>query len=159
ADANADNIYEVTVQVSDGAGGIDTQAIAVTITNVAGISPPASNAATITGTGEEDVLNGLGGANNIPGLGGNDPLGRGGGADTLRGSAGNGRWVGGTGRDVRLGGMGDDTVVCAFGDGAAPVDGGADTDSLDVIGTAGNNVLDVIFDGASITNFEGGTVT
>jgi Cadherin domain len=41
ADANADNIYEVTVQVSDGAGGIDTQAIAVTVTNVAGISPDA----------------------------------------------------------------------------------------------------------------------
>src|SRR5262249_11868656 len=38
-------------------------------------------------------------------------------------------------------------------------DGGADTDSLRVIGTTGNNVLDVIFDGASITSFEGGTVT
>ncbi len=30
-DANGDNIYEVTVQVSDGAGGTDTQAISVTV--------------------------------------------------------------------------------------------------------------------------------
>ncbi len=33
-DAGANNIYDVTVQVSDGAGGIDTQAIAVTVTAV-----------------------------------------------------------------------------------------------------------------------------
>ncbi len=33
-DAGADNVYDVTVQVSDGLGGIDTQAIAVTVTNV-----------------------------------------------------------------------------------------------------------------------------
>ena len=46
ADANGDNIYEVTVQASDGAGGIDTQAITVTVANVAGISPPPSNTST-----------------------------------------------------------------------------------------------------------------
>jgi trimeric autotransporter adhesin len=33
-DAGADNVYDVTVQVSDGAGGTDTQAIAVTVTPV-----------------------------------------------------------------------------------------------------------------------------
>jgi hypothetical protein len=33
-DANGDNVYDVTVQVSDGNGGVDTQAIAVTVTNV-----------------------------------------------------------------------------------------------------------------------------
>jgi cadherin domain-containing protein/Big-like domain-containing protein len=33
-DANADNVYEVTVQVSDGNGGTDTQALSVTVTNV-----------------------------------------------------------------------------------------------------------------------------
>ncbi len=32
-DVGANNVYDVTVQVSDGLGGIDTQAIAVTITN------------------------------------------------------------------------------------------------------------------------------
>ncbi len=34
ADAGADNVYDVTVQVADGNGGFDTQAIAVTVTNV-----------------------------------------------------------------------------------------------------------------------------
>jgi Ca2+-binding RTX toxin-like protein len=33
-DVGANNVYDVTVQVSDGLGGIDTQAIAVTITNI-----------------------------------------------------------------------------------------------------------------------------
>src|SRR5581483_1478007 len=34
ADVGANNVYDVTVQVSDGNGGSDTQAIAVTVTNV-----------------------------------------------------------------------------------------------------------------------------
>lgn len=34
ADANTDNVYEVTVQVSDGVGGIDSQDISVTVTDV-----------------------------------------------------------------------------------------------------------------------------
>ncbi len=34
SDADANNVYEVTVQVSDGNGGMDTQAIAVTVTNL-----------------------------------------------------------------------------------------------------------------------------
>ncbi|MEG1991026.1 MAG: cadherin repeat domain-containing protein, partial [Christensenella sp.] len=33
-DTGANNVYDVTVQVSDGIGGTDTQAIAVTVTNV-----------------------------------------------------------------------------------------------------------------------------
>jgi len=33
-DADTDNVYEVTVQVSDGAGGTDSQAISVTVTDV-----------------------------------------------------------------------------------------------------------------------------
>ena len=33
-DFDADGIYEVTVQVSDGNGGTDTQAISVTVTDV-----------------------------------------------------------------------------------------------------------------------------
>src|SRR5206468_5054845 len=35
-DAGANNVYDVTVQVSDGNGGSDTQAIAGTVQNVAG---------------------------------------------------------------------------------------------------------------------------
>jgi hypothetical protein len=35
-DVGANNVYDVTVQVSDGQGGLDTQAIAVTVTDVNG---------------------------------------------------------------------------------------------------------------------------
>ena len=52
-DANADNVYDVTVRVSDGAGGSDTQALAVTVTsaNDAPVGVPA-----ITGTVVEDQI-------------------------------------------------------------------------------------------------------
>ena len=38
-DANFDNVYVVIVQASDGAGGNETQAILVTVTNVNDNSP------------------------------------------------------------------------------------------------------------------------
>src|SRR5262249_54028313 len=34
ADAGANNVYDVTIRVADGRGGTDSQAIAVTVTNV-----------------------------------------------------------------------------------------------------------------------------
>ena len=46
ADAGADNIYNVTVQVSDGAGGITTQAVTVTVTAVNDNTPVITSAAT-----------------------------------------------------------------------------------------------------------------
>jgi Ca2+-binding RTX toxin-like protein len=176
ADTGSDNTYDVTVQVSDGNGGSDAQDIAVTVTNVAGIAPPASNAATITGTGEEDVLTGLNGANMLQGLGGNDILtGNGGndtldgglghdimsggaGADTLNGGQSNDTATGGTGNDTVNGGQGNDTLNYVIGDGADTVDGGGDLDTLNITGTAANNTLNVIFDGTALSNFEGGTV-
>ena len=39
ADQGANNVYDVTVQVGDGNGGTDTQALAVTVTNVNEFSP------------------------------------------------------------------------------------------------------------------------
>ena len=51
ADAGGDNIYDVTVQVSDGQGGSDTQAIAVMVQNVNGADTIGnSQAQTLTGT-------------------------------------------------------------------------------------------------------------
>ena len=47
-DAGGNNVYDVIVQVSDGHGGIDTQAIAVSVQNVVG--------ATIHGTAGNDVI-------------------------------------------------------------------------------------------------------
>jgi Ca2+-binding RTX toxin-like protein len=82
-DTGANNVYDVTVQVSDGNGGIDTQAIAVAVQDVVGMTINGTGQAeTLTGTGENDVINGRNGNDTLQGLGGNDSLDGGGGTDT-----------------------------------------------------------------------------
>ncbi len=131
ADADANNVYDVTVQVWDGNGGIDTQAIAVTVTNVVGVSLT-SDAATIPGTNEEDVLTGLDGNNTLQGFRGNDIL---------------------------KGGAGNDNFLYTVGDGADTIDGGKGADTLTIIGEPGADTINVIVSGSSIIGLEGGTVT
>ena len=46
-DAGGNNVYDVTVQVSDGHGGIDTQAIAVTVANPNEAAVSVSNASPV----------------------------------------------------------------------------------------------------------------
>src|SRR5437660_1043080 len=80
-DVGGNNVYDVQVQVSDGIGGLDSQAIAVTVTNVAGVTINGTNGAdtidathTVAGqplpTNEEDIINGNNGNDNINALGG-----------------------------------------------------------------------------------------
>ena len=95
--------------VTDSHGGADEQTITVSLTNVAGVSPPASNLAVINGTNEEDVLRGSHVANTLNGLGGNDTLNSGRGSDILNGGAGNDTFNGEAGRDTMRGGAGNDT--------------------------------------------------
>ena len=82
-DAGGNNVYDVIVQVSDGHGGIDTQAIAVSVQNVVGASihGTAGNDVidmthTVAGqpfpTAEEDTLNGGGGSDTLAGGAGAD---------------------------------------------------------------------------------------
>ncbi|MFO1171401.1 MAG: cadherin-like domain-containing protein [Hyphomicrobiaceae bacterium] len=137
ADANGDNIYDVVVQVADSAGAIDTQGLTITVTNVNGIAPPASDAATITGTSEDDILAGLAGNNTLQGLGGNDSLTGNGGDDTLNGDTGNDVLSGGAGADRLTGGDGIDTLnggadndIFNAGAGADSVNTGAANDNL-----------------------------
>ena len=158
-DADGDNIYDVVVQVADGSL-IDTQAIAVSVTNVAGVTLTGANAAdTLTGTGEEDTLIGLAGNDILNGLGGNDFLDGGAGADLISAGAGNDTIFGDAGNDLLSGEGGSDLFLYAIGDGADSVDGGADVDTLSIIGTAGNDTLNVTSDGAVLTSFEGGSIT
>ena len=156
-DANGDNVYNVMVEVSDGSGGVASQQIAITVTNVDGIFPPPSNAATI-GTTEDDVLTGKGGANTINALAGNDALNGTGGKDTLNAGPGNDTLTGGTGNDTLNGDDGNDVFSYTFGDGADAVNGGAGLDTLNIVGTTANNTLDVVFNGTALTTLEGGTV-
>src|SRR5258708_18860676 len=92
------------VQVSDGHGGIDTQAIAGSVQNVVGatINGTAGNATidmthTVAGqplpTNEEDTINAGGGKDTINALGGNDFINGGAGADTMFGGAGKDTYV------------------------------------------------------------------
>ena len=82
-DVDGNNVYDVTVQISDGLGGVDTQAIAVKVENVVGVSiigTPGNDLIdathTVAGqpfrTNEEDTLNGGSGADQMSGGAGND---------------------------------------------------------------------------------------
>ena len=96
----ANNVYDVVVQVADGAF-TDTQALAVSVTNVAGVT-----------------LNGTAAADNLTGTARGGPAQRPGSSnDTLIGGAGNDTLDGGLGSDSMVGGLGDDTYqVEAAGD-------------------------------------------
>lgn len=109
-DAGSDNVYDVVVQVSDGHGGTDSQAIAVAVSNVGGMSLIGGNKdQTLRGGGEEDFIDGRNGKDVLYGMGGNDTLLGGTGKDTLYGGDGRDWLDGGVGDDRLIGGTGADT--------------------------------------------------
>ena len=56
--------------------------------------------------------------------------------------------------------LGNDTFNYTIGGGADTIIGGGGTDTLNIIGVANNDVLDVVYNGGTvISSFEGGTVT
>ena len=134
--------HTIRVRVIDAGGLTREEDLTIALHNVAGITLAGNNNAnTLAGTGEEDTLNGQGGNDVLSGLGGNDTL------------------IGGAGADTLNGGTGNDTFTYSLGNGADVVDGGGDLDTLRITGILGNDTLDVLFDGAALTKFEGGTVT
>jgi Ca2+-binding RTX toxin-like protein len=92
----------------------------------AGLSLGVSSAvATINNDDGPNTIDGDAGANNLIGTAG---------IDQLNGLAGNDFLDGGAGADVLLGGAGDDRIIYDAADLAANVNGGADSDTLVVIG-------------------------
>src|SRR5262245_42093961 len=110
------------------------------------------------GSQGNDSITVNGGINVIDGQGGNDTISAGGGNDIVSGGTGDDTLTGGAGNDTLSGQAGNDTFNYLFGDGADAVDGGAGSDTLSITGTAGNNTLDVVWNGTALTSFEGGTL-
>ncbi len=140
----------------NGAGGTDTASYAdegadMFVDLAAGTARRGSAAAAVedTLTSIENVTGGFGN-DTITGSNAANVLSGGSGADTLRGAGGN---------DTIAGGAGNDIILYAIGEGVDAVDGGADTDTLNITGTNANNTLNVVWNGAAINSFEGGTVT
>ncbi|MCA1539953.1 VCBS repeat-containing protein [Bradyrhizobium sp. NBAIM32] len=169
-DADANNVYDVIVQVSDGNGGTDMQAIAATVQNVAGISLTGNGAAnTLTGTGEEDTLSGQGGSDTLLGLAGNDELDGGAGGDLLDGGAGNDSMAGGAGNDAYVMDSSEDVVVENAGEGTDTIrtalavftlSGIANVENLTFVGTGdfagtGNALANIITGGAGNDTLDG----
>lgn len=91
SDGGNDNVYKVTVQVSDGRLS-DTQNLSITVKDVLN--------ETLTGRAGADILSGDGGNDKLFGLGGNDTLSGGAGSDLLYGGNGSDTLTGGTGKDT-----------------------------------------------------------
>jgi len=143
-DQGANNVYNVTVTASDGTL-LDTQALAISVANVAGISASLKSAGTLTGTPEADTLAGSSGNDTIYGLGGSDSLSGGAGNDTLIAGDGNDTLYGGAVRDLMTGGAGADvfrfTSIAESTPGAGHdiiTDFGLGLDKLDLSGIDAN---------------------
>ena len=92
-DGGNDNVYKVTIQVSDGSLSA-TQNLSITVKDVVN--------ETLTGLAGADTLTGDGGNDKLLGLAGND---------TLSGGAGDDALYGGDGTDTLTGGKGKDAFV------------------------------------------------
>ena len=139
-----DDIYDVTVQVSDGRGGVDTANLFINVTDVdeGGTSPdgavdgedfsevmtPGYNDANAPTNNGGDIIDGADGDDDlIFGNGGNDTIDAGAGNDVVFGDAGPGALGGGSGSSTSLdvGSLSGNTLTSADGSVTAAVDFGA----------------------------------
>ncbi len=145
----AGTTYTLNIRSTDTTGGARTETFIIrTGTGAIDAITATSTDTIVYGQGGNDTLNGGTGNDNLFGQAGND---------NLNGGAGNDILVGGAGTDNVNGGAGNDTIRHAVGDGGGLVDGGADSDTLQITGDATDQDLAVNL-GASIT-LDGVTVT
>ncbi len=156
--AQADRRLQVVVSYTDDNGTTETVTSAPTALTGRAFQGN-SQANSFVGGAGDDIAFGGGGSDSLMGNGGADILNGEAGTDTILGGTGNDVITGGAGNDTLMGEAGNDTFNYAMGDGADTlVDGGADTDTLNITGGAANDVLDVVLNGTALTSIEGGTV-
>ena len=147
----------VVITYTDDQGTIET--VTSPATAVTGDFVAASDLVqTLLGTEGQDIINGGGGADIIFGFGENDIIDGGTGIDLIDGGAGNDTIAGGDGNDTLNGDAGNDIFNYVIGDDVDAVNGGADSDTLNITGTAGANTLAVTFNGTALTSVAGGTL-
>ena len=138
-----------------GGGGSDTVSYA-SETDAMFVSLAAGN--TRRGSASAAVEDSIATIENVVGGAGNDEIVGSNAANILFGGDGNDVFAGGRGNDTFMGGTGDDTFNYLFGDGANSVDGGADFDRINIVGTTAGNTLDVIWNGSAFIQVEGSSV-
>lgn len=126
--------HVITVQISDGQGGVTLRDFTISIGDV---NDPTIRADRLTGTAGADTIRALAGDDVVEGARGNDLLHGGLGHDRLRGQGGEDRLIGTAGNDTLLGGGGADRLI--GGRGLDVLGGGAGDDRL--LGGAGRDVL------------------
>ena len=126
--------HVITVQISDGQGGVTLRDFTIRIGDV---NDPTARADRLTGTAGADTIRALAGDDVVAGARGDDLLHGGFGHDRLRGQGGDDRLIGTAGNDTLLGGSGADRLM--GGRGLDVLGGGAGNDRL--LGGAGHDVL------------------
>lgn len=126
---------------AEGGEGNDTITIAPLINSPAELWGDFNPAKPKQGGFGNDLLRGGGGINFLHGGDGADQLFAGKFADNLDGGAGDDRLFAGTGPAQMLGGSGADIINWHVGDGAITVDGGADSDRVNLFGSNGPDVF------------------
>ncbi|WP_298965834.1 DUF5801 repeats-in-toxin domain-containing protein [uncultured Roseibium sp.] len=87
---------------------------------------------TVWGTEQEDTLNGENGDDTLNGGGGNDKLNGGADNDEINGGTGNDTIDGGTGSDTLNGNAGDDLILLDGNEIGTTINGGGDTDTIEL---------------------------
>lgn len=151
-------INSVEAITADMLGGNDTLAYILPVGPAINLTV---NLATGTATGFASIagienVTGSNGNDTLTGNDGNNVLIGGSGDDILTGGNGDDVLNGGAGTDSAYGGLGNDTFVFVYGDGAGTIDGGANTDALNITAGSGNQTLTVTLAGSTLTDFDFG---
>jgi Ca2+-binding RTX toxin-like protein len=149
------NIEAIDLDLGGGVDWLIYNASAAAIVNLATNSASGfasvSNIEKVIGGSGNDNLTGDGLDNRLDGLAGNDTLDGGAGSDAVLGGDGADVIYASAGNDALQGQNGADTFIWTAADGRDTFNGGADTDTVNLTGSAVADVADTNWNGSTIT--------